>query len=300
MRKIISLVLALCMMMAVCPAVAETAGEESDSKLEKILSLISDLKDNFQGSDGELSLILSGLKGKLNNLIDSDGGELGSVLSELRDKLSGGGFDLSSLGSLFGGGSEEGGFDLSALGGLFGGGGSEEGGFDLSALGSLFGGGGSEEGGFDLSILGELFGSDDGTADGSEEADLDLEETYARLNEAAEQEFGDGIPGKKAAESPEEFYGHWVYSKFVFNGEEYEFDESDGNEGIYIGENTYYTTVNGEKDPDYRNPETVEVKFEKNALKMKIGDIWSVFVLTEAGEVVQVSSVQTYFVRAGE
>nr|SIP63212.1 hypothetical protein [uncultured bacterium] len=281
MKKIVSLVLALCIMMAAVPVLAEPAEEKSGSKLEIILSLISNLNKNFQGSDGELSLILSSLKGKLNDRIDSDGGKLGSFLSKLRDKLSGGESDQSSLGSLFGGD------------------GSEEDGFGLSTLRSLFGGDDSDEGGFDLSIFGKLFGSDDETADGSEEDDdLDFEETYARLNEAAEQEFGDGIPGKKAAESPEEFYGHWVYSKFVFNGEEYDF--YDGDEGIFIGENTYYTTVNGEKDPTYRNPETVEVRFEKNALKMKIGGVWSVFILTEAGELVQASSLQTYFVRAGE
>lgn len=265
MKKLLSLVLTLCMLLTAFPVFAEAAEDEGSSGVEGILSLISDLKDKFTGSDAELSIILSGLKGKLQDLLESGDERIGSVLSGLKEKFSGGSdFDLD--------------------------------GFLSGVTEKLSGGSGSD---VVDKLLGSLFGGGDEAEDTGDEDDLDLEETIAMLNEQAEAEFGDDIPGKRNDAAIEEFYGYWVYSKFVFDGTDY--DVSGDDAGVFIGENTYYSTQNGEKSPDYMHPETAEMKFEKGALKILIGDIWDVFVLTEAGELVQAGgSLQTYYVPAGE
>jgi hypothetical protein len=137
--------------------------------------------------------------------------------------------------------------------------------------------------------------------DGADAPDTDdgetLEETMKRLNEEAKAETGDGVPGKKEAKSVEEFYGQWKDSKFTLLGEDY--DMSEYNEGVFIGENTYYVTLNGEKSPDYLYPETAELSIGNGILKVNSDGHWTNFVLTEDGSMVQPSgTIQIYFVRA--
>ena len=193
MKKILSLILALCMFLAVVPAVAETAEEvpAEDGGLGGLSELLGGL--GGEGSEGGLSDLLGGLMGKLSDL----GGSLNlsGLFSTLKEKLAGlKDVDLkaiiellkgklvglkSSLSGLLGGltggsdgttksaeGEEVG--DLSALSGLLGGllGGTGEGeSTDGSGAADLIGG-----------ILGSLTG--DGTDAGSSFDKL-IEEYYA-------------------------------------------------------------------------------------------------------------------------
>ena len=294
MKKILALVLVLCMMTAALPAFAETAAEPSGSGLINQLSdilngegsleekvsvlsgMFSELKNSFTGSDKQFSAIISALIEKLQGLLQSGEGSTGSLLSGLKDKLAGSlGGDSSKLSGL-----------LSSLTG-----GKEGEGLDLTGLlGSL--GEGSED--FDLGSLLGILGGDDAEVEDDGET---LEEMIERLNREEEADTGDGVPNKKAAESVEEFYGKWTETKFVLNGEDY--DASEYEEGLFIGENTFYGTENGEKAEYYPYSEKAEMFIRDGVLKVKSEEgHWSTMVLTENGEIVMSgSSLLFYYVR---
>ena len=147
-------------------------------------------------------------------------------------------------------------------------------------------------------LLSSLFGGSE-SPEGAAEADETFGETLERLNREAEAQTGENVPGKKNAESVEEFYGQWKQTKFVLLGEDY--DVSEYNEGALIGENTYYITVNGEKSPDYIYPETAELTIRDGVLKINSDGHWTTYVLTEDGSIVLCgSSMLTYLVRADQ
>ena len=283
MKKILALILVLCMMTAVLPAVAESADgtslddmltdimkseDSSEGKTSRLLTLISDLKNQFTGHKAEFSVLLTKLGQKLENLLGSEGKDLGALVSGLKDKLAG----ISDI-------------DLSGL---------------VSGLKDKLGGDGDSGLG---SLLGGLFGnsgSEDGNSEWTEEDEKEFNDTIDRMNKEAEAATGENVPNRRAAESIDEFYGTWTETKYIFNGEDY--DMSDCGEGVFIAENTYYITVNGEKDPEYFYPETAELSLRDGVLKVKRGeDNWTTYVLTEDGSLVMVcSSFLAYFTRTGE
>ena len=283
MKKMFALILILCMITAVLPAAAESeAGFSLDGilsdilksegsneeKTGRLLTLISDLKEQFTGHKAEFSVLLSTLDQKLENLAGSDGKGLGTLVSGLKDKLAGGSdITLSGL--------------VSGLKGKLSGDGD-------SGLGSLLNG------------LFSNSGSEDMNDEWTEEDEQELNDTIDKLNKESEAATGENVPNRKAAESIDEFYGSWTETKYIFNGEDY--DMSDYGEGVFIAENTYYITVNGEKDPDYFYPETAELSLRDGVLKVKRGeDNWTTYALTEDGELVMVcSSFLAYFIPAGE
>lgn len=328
MKKIFALFLALCMMAAVLPVFAdsvetgsETAAAEEiaelslDEQLESIMgsegttedkasgiiTMIVGLKDRFAGNGNALSAVISSLLEKLKGLIQPGEEGLLDLLSGLKDKLAGavGSLDIKGiLSDIFGK------IDLSGLNGIgdtlngFFGGGKEEGGLDLSGLNGLgdmisgFLGGGEDS--LDLEkILEEIENTDVSEDDGET-----LAETIERLNREDEAETGDGVPGKIKAESIEEFYGQWQETRFIFMGTEY--DASEYNEGVYIGENTYYITEDGVKSEDYRFPETAELTLRDGILKVCAEGNWSTFVLTENGELALPSSSMTVYYKRVE
>lgn len=127
----------------------------------------------------------------------------------------------------------------------------------------------------------------------------DLAETMERLNRDAEADTGENVPDKKLVESVEEFYGHWKETKFVFNNEEY--DMSDGEEGAFFSENTYYITQNGEKSPDYVYSETAELTIRDGVLKINSDGHWTTYVMTNSGEIVlSGGSLLCYFRRVDQ
>ena len=288
MRKFLAVILALCMAMTVLPVFAEPAEEESGSgKLEEILAGIlggegslqekaaalieqlSGLKEKFAGKDKEFSAFLSSLSQKLKDLIKPGEEALGSLLSGIKEMFAGGSdMDLGGI-----------------LSGLFSGGESDLG----DKLGSLFGGSG-----FDLSgILGD---SGEGSEESSEEDDEELYAMLDEMNRQAEAATGEGVPNWKPAESVEEFYGDWMETKYIYDGQEY--DMSEYNEGVYIAENTYYTTVDGKKSEDYLYPETAELSITDGVLKVNSDGYWTALALTEDGELVLIgSSMLFYFAR---
>ena len=149
------------------------------------------------------------------------------------------------------------------------------------------------------SLLGALFGGGSTPDEGAETAEdgETLEETLDRLNKEAEAETGDSVPNKKNAQSVEDFYGLWKESKFVLLGEDY--DMSEYGEGVFIGENTYYVTLEGKKSPDYLFPEAAELTLSNGILKINSDGHWSNFVLTEDGSIVEPSGgMLFYYVRA--
>ena len=290
MKKIVALILLLCMMLAAFPVFAESAGEKAPagSGLENLLSGLLGGSENGEGKESDLGGMLSGLVDELKKdgagLVDKvtkDGSglvdklkkevsELSSKLKEtigktVKEKIE---KELSNPDS-----------KLASLLASFAQGISKGGDADLeSILGLLFGGGTPVEG----------TDTDDGET---------LEETMKRLNEEAKAETGDGVPGKKEAKSVEEFYGQWKDSKFTLLGEDY--DMSEYNEGVFIGENTYYVTQDGQKSPDYLYPETAELTIVNGILKINSDGHWSNYVLTEDGSIVNPSgTMMIYLVRA--
>ena len=280
MKKALAVVLVLCMMLAAFPAFAESAGETAPagSGLGDLLSGLLGGSENGEGNGSDLGSMLSGLVDELkkdgSGLVDKlkkEGSELGAKLKEtlggaLKEKL------MKELAN-----------PDSKLSGL------------LAGLATNMTKGGEADLG---SILGMLLGGS-APVEGAETADdgETLEETLKRLNEEAEAETGDSVPGKKEAKSVEEFYGLWKDSKFTLLGEEY--DMSDYNEGVFIGENTYYVTEDGKKSPDYQYPETAELTIVNGILKINSDGHWSNFVLTEDGTLVEPSGTLTiYLVRA--
>ena len=175
MKKILSLILALVMMITAAAAFAETASETPAG--DKILStLISGLKSQLGGSENGFNL-LSLIKPLMKKLGSGNDARLQEIIGALKQKL----------GSALGGSGESGmGIDLSSLIGLLGGSDESGTGIDLSSLIGLLGGGaegteGTEGIGDDdlMALLGLLAGDDSG--DGDEEFDLDafLEEYRA-------------------------------------------------------------------------------------------------------------------------
>ena len=264
MKKTIAVVLVLCMLSAVLPAFAESAGETAPkgpglgellggllSEAEKKIkesdagSKLSGLLDELKKGVGEkASELMPKLKELMSKALKDPTGKFAALLSKIKEKLGSG--DSAGLESL--------------LGGLLGG---------------------------------------NAPAESAPEDEEDLAETIERLNREAEADTGENVPDRKPAESVEEFYGHWTETKFVFNNED--IDVSDSGEGAFIGENTYYITMNGEKSPDYLYPETAELTIRDGVLKINSDGHWTTYVMTNSGEIVlSGSSLLCYFSRVAQ
>ena len=308
MKKILSLILVLCMLVASVPVFAEAPesesgllgllsglledeGESQGSSLYYLMEFIAGLKMRIAGNKTMIRAIVSFL---VNKLADKFGGKLGS-LAGLLGNLGG----LSSEGSKSTGSTSDG---LGALSGLLGslGGmtaeGSEASSGDLGALAGLLGGlggmtaEGSEASSGDLgaleSLLGELMSADSSPENGklSEEDQKAYDDLVTRTKEMVDKETGAGVPGKKEVDNIEEFFGNWKCTEMVIGGEAS--DMSEAEIGMCIGENMYYTTVSGKQD-ELAAGQSVEMKLENGVLKVKYGDFWSAYVLTEDGTLVE-------------
>ena len=308
MKKILSLILVLCMLVASVPVFAEAPesesgllgllsglledeGESQGSSLYYLMEFIAGLKMRIAGNKTMIRAIVSFL---VNKLADKLGGKLGS-LAGLLGNLGG----LSSEGSKSTGSTSDG---LGALSGLLGslGGmpaeGSESSSDGLDALAGLLGGlGGMTAEGSEASsgalgalesLLGELMSADSSPESGklSEEDQKAYDDLVARTKEMVDKETGAGVPGKKEVENIEEFFGNWKCTEMVIGGEAS--DMSEAEIGMCIGENTYYTTVSGKQD-ELTAGQSVEMKLENGVLKVKYGDFWSAYVLTEDGTLVE-------------
>ena len=283
MKKILSLILVLCMLVASVPVFAEAPesesgllgllsglledeGESQGSSLYYLMEFIAGLKMRIAGNKTMIRAIVSFL---VNKLADKFGGKLGS-LAGLLGNLGG----LSSEGSKSTGSTSDG---LGALSGLLGslGGmtaeGSESSSGDLGALESL---------------LGELMSADSSPENGklSEEDQKAYDDLVTRTKEMVDKETGAGVPGKKEVDNIEEFFGNWKCTEMVIGGEAS--DMSEAEIGMCIGENMYYTTVSGKQD-ELTAGQSVEMKLENGVLKVKYGDFWSAYVLTEDGTLVE-------------
>ena len=339
MKKILSLILVLCMLLASVPAFAEAPDSdtgllglisgllnnegETQSTLYYLKEFISGLKMRIAGNKTMIRAIVSFL---VNKLVDKLGGKFGSLtglFSSLGGLSSEGtkGADSSSdgLGALTGllgslgdmGSGESSSDDLGALTGLLGSLGtttseeSETSG-DLGALtgllgslGAMIGEGDSANLGAIESLLGDLM-SEDEEQNGqlSEEDQKAYDDLVARTKEMVDKETGAGVPGKKEIENIEEFFGNWKCTEMVIGGEAS--DMSEAEIGICIGENTCYTTVSGNQD-ELTAGQSVEMKLENGVLKVRIGDFWSAFVLTEGGTLVAPDDgFELRYVRAAE
>ena len=308
MKKILSLILVLCMLVASVPVFAEAPesesgllgllsglledeGESQGSSLYYLMEFIAGLKMRIAGNKTMIRAIVSFL---VNKLADKLGGKLGS-LAGLLGNLGG----LSSEGSKSTGSTSDG---LGALSGLLGslGGmtaeGSESSSDGLDALAGLLGGlGGMTAEGSEASsgalgalesLLGELMSADSSPENGklSEEDQKAYDDLVARTKEMVDKETGAGVPGKKEVENIEEFFGNWKCTEMVIGGEAS--DMSEAEIGMCIGENTYFTTVSGKQD-ELTAGQSVEMKLENGVLKVKYGDFWSAYVLTEDGTLVE-------------
>ena len=283
MKKIIALMLVLCMVLAAVPVFAESAG---GSGLGGLLSGLMGGSETGEGKEGGLGDLLGllggegkegGLGSQLSGLVEELKKEGKEKISQLTSKLKGKAMEvllkelanpdskLAALLAKLAAGKNKGSDDSAGIGSL---------------LGALFGGGSTPDEGAE-------------TAEDSET----LEETLDRLNKEAEAETGDSVPNKKDAQSVEDFYGLWKESKFVLLGEDY--DMSEYGEGVFIGENTYYVTLEGKKSPDYLFPEAAELTLSNGILKINSDGHWSNFVLTEDGSIVEPSGgMLFYYVRA--
>ena len=283
MKKIIALMLVLCMVLAAVPVFAESAG---GSGLGGLLSGLMGGSETGEGKEGGLGDLLGllggegkegGLGSQLSGLVEELKKEGKEKISQLTSKLKGKVMEvllkelanadskLAALLAKLAAGKKDGSDDSAGIGSL---------------LGALFGGGSTPDEGAE-------------TAEDSET----LEETLDRLNKEAEAETGDSVPNKKNAQSVEDFYGLWKESKFVLLGEDYDMSEYD--EGVFIGENTYYVTLEGKKSPDYLFPEAAELTLSNGILKINSDGHWSNFVLTEDGSIVEPSGgMLFYYVRA--
>ena len=283
MKKIIALMLVLCMVLAAVPVFAESAG---GSGLGGLLSGLMGGSESGEGKEGGLGDLLGllggegkegGLGSQLSGLVEELKKEGKEKISQLTSKLKGKAMEvllkelanpdskLAALLAKLAAGKKDGSDDSAGIGSL---------------LGALFGGGSTPDEGAE-------------TAEDSET----LEETLDRLNKEAEAETGDSVPNKKDAQSVEDFYGQWKESKFVLLGEDYDMSEYD--EGVFIGENTYYVTLEGKKSPDYLFPEAAELTLSNGILKINSDGHWSNFVLTEDGSIVEPSGgMLFYYVRA--
>ena len=309
MKKIVALMLVLCMMLAAFPVFAESeggavpsgsglgdlisgflggseSGEGTDSGLGGLISGFLGGSENSEGKEGSLKDLISGFLGGSESGEGKEGG-LRSKLSGLAEKLK---EEAKEAASALGAKLKE--KVLKEL---------SDPDSKLSSLVTKLAASLAKSDKMDVSsLLGLLAGGSKSTGDmAGETADEGetLEETIERLNKEAEAETGDSVPGKKAARSVEEFYGLWKETKFTLLGEDY--DMSEYGEGAFIGENTYYVTLDGQKSPDYLFPETAELSIANGILKVNSDGHWSNFVLTEDGSMVQTSgSILIYYVRA--
>ena len=260
MKKFLAFFLALCMMMGALPVLAEAGNEKAGS-------ILTDLIAGLTGGEGSNSSELSALLELISSLKEKHKGSearIQAALSALKPKFE----KLLKSGE-------------KGLGSV------------LSGLKEKLNGGAD----FDLEgILNSLLGCGDSGL--SEEEIEEFNNDIEKMNQEALAETGDSVPGKKEAGSMEEFYGNWTYSKYVFGDQE--FDMSDSGGGIFIGDNTYYITTDGEMDTDDGvPPEVLEMKLDNGVLKILINRLWGVFVLTENNELVMVSGGSlSYYVRA--
>ncbi len=236
MKKLLSLILAIAMMMTIVPALAETGTEAGG-----LSSLLSGLGDSSGESSGDTSFLTGLLGGLLGGGSGLDLSTLGKTLvQKLKDKLGDlKGVDLDAivsglkdkLGGLLGGLKDK-------LGGLTKSGAEEttttetgESSGDMSSLTSLLGGLGESSGETGatgetsdadiLSLLGSLLGGSEGEGEGTEDIDLDsflesfkLSEEYqeymaryAAIQEHLNLEHADGLPaGDEQVMSLSEIY----------------------------------------------------------------------------------------------
>ena len=284
MKKTIAVMLVLCMMFAALPAFAESTGETAPkgSGLGELLSgLLNEAEKKIKESDAGSKLF--GLLDEAKKRIkESDAGsKLFGLLDELKKNVGEKASELMpKLKELMSKALKDPTGKFAAL---------------LSKIKEKLGSGDSA--GLE-SLLGGLLGGN-APAESAPEDEEDLAETIERLNREAEADTGENVPDRKPAESVEEFYGHWTETKFVFNNED--IDVSDSGEGAFIGENTYYITMNGEKSPDYFYPETAELTIRDGVLKINSDGHWTTYVMTNSGEIVlSGSSLLCYFSRVAQ
>lgn len=273
MKKILSAILVLCLMMTSISAFAESGEDKLSSAMTDLIAdilqektgseanedgteiktnamilLISLLKTKLNSSSQKMKTVLSGLKKQLEQKIEEGKERSGSVLSKLKNKLT----DVKD-----------------------------------SNFGDLL-----------IGLLGEAGGLSEW--EWTEEDQKELEETLERLNREDEAETGEQVPNRKAAESVEAFYGRWKETKCYYAGEKLDLEDEE-NEGVYIGENTYYRTLNGEKSEDYIFPETAELTIRDGVLKINSRGNWTTYVMTLDDEIVQSSgNLMVYYVREND
>ncbi len=308
MKKIIALVLVLCMTAFACSAFAEESsglgsllsglmGEESGEGGEGLEGLLGGLLggEGEEGGEGGLGSLLGGLLsggeggeglgGKLSSLLESLGGEGGlkDKLEGLLAGLTGEGGALSGLLSSLGG---EGGLG-GLLGGLLGGG---EGGQGLGGLLSgLLGGEGEEA---SRSAEGA-----EGTESGEEV--LDEEKLEALLNAMSEEAETVGQDAA-AAESVEQFYGTWTLSGISVGGQKMTLEEM---KAMGMEEMTASIVIDekGLRDPEAAAEEAGDVNMALVDGKLQVteGEMVTNVFLTAEGELgVDLVVFVMYFVRA--
>ena len=202
MKKVLSLMLALVMVMTALTGIALAETTEQTSENSDLSALLGQLDGLFGEGNGEGEDVdLAGLMGQLGGLFGEGDGEQADLAGL-----------MGQLGGLFGEGDGES-FDLSGLmgqlGGLFGEGDGQQ--ADLSGLlgqlGGLFAEGDGQQA--DLSgltgMIGGLFAGDKGAQEG--------ENLFAKITKAAH---GDVL----LADSIEQFFGSWVLTKASLLGEE--------------------------------------------------------------------------------
>lgn len=134
MKKMLSLMIALILLLSVAPAFAETAGTASDNTKTGLADLLAGLENELTGGgDGKLAGELSSLKDLLKNKLSEamDSAKLSEILHSVAGRVSGALSSVSGKNSgilklLKEGLSREGGPELEALMGALFGSGSEE------------------------------------------------------------------------------------------------------------------------------------------------------------------------------
>ncbi len=259
MKKIVSLVLALCMLLFAMPVMAETAGETTGG-LESLLGLLGGMTG--EGSEGE------GAEGE---------GGLNAILGL-----------LGGLGGEGGEGAEgEGGLNaiLGLLGGMTGEGGEEgadsEGG--LGSLLTLLGGLGGEEAAEEATEEAKEEAQEGEAEEAQEEGGFDIGALLSTMGitPAAEQTYA-------ALESIDQIYGNWQMNKVIVAGYEVSLAgvkalgiDIDFSMGIAISEEGIVMSTTGEE------PKTIaltDCELADGALNMKMDEETAVLRLTEAGE----------------
>jgi len=296
-KKFICLLLVLFLSAATLPAFAGSAGEPAPSGLKNLASGLLELLEGGDSQEGGLRDRLSELIGQADT--DKAGNDISGLIARLQDGLSGLLENLKDAASESG---EKEGFDIAGLKSKL----TEDLSEALENLGekkdSLLSALKEKLGAENYEVMEDLLDKIRGFIAQAislvEDAKLDREvaETFERLNREAEAETGAGIPNKKAATSVDQFYGNWKQVKIIVAG--MEIDMSDSGEGAYFGENTYYTTSNGEKSEDYLYPETAELFIRDGVLKINCNGNWTTYVMTEDGQlVIPGTDLEIYFER---